>query len=184
MKTIRWDENLVRLQLWDIAGTLKMMKQAYTDNLLLGQERFGVMTRVYYKESSGAVVVFDISKANKLDGVVRWKKDLDAKCRLRNGRSIPTIALANKCDLEKYCSFHDKSGMDDFCVKYGFVGWFETSAKENVGIDEAMKHLVNHMITIQAAGDFEIPVLEDDQKAIRLTSFPSTPDSHRKCCRI
>ncbi|KAI3646540.1 hypothetical protein MP228_009468 [Amoeboaphelidium protococcarum] len=67
-------EAVVRLQLWDIAG----------------QERFGNMTRVYYKEAVGALIVFDLQKANEswikdgnltaaMDGVRKWKSDLDSK---------------------------------------------------------------------------------------------------------
>lgn len=36
--------------------------------------------------------------------------------------------------------------MDEFCNNHGFVGWYETSAKENVGINDALKMLVNHVI--------------------------------------
>ena len=44
LKVIQRDEHTsIRIQLWDIAG----------------QERFGNMTRVYYREAKAAVVVFD-----------------------------------------------------------------------------------------------------------------------------
>ena len=33
--------------------------------------------------------------------------------------------------------------MNEFCAEKGFVGWFETSAKENIGLDEAATFLVN-----------------------------------------
>lgn len=33
--------------------------------------------------------------------------------------------------------------MDEYCKEKGFSGWFETSAKENINIEEAAKYLVN-----------------------------------------
>lgn len=33
--------------------------------------------------------------------------------------------------------------MDEYCKEKGFSGWFETSAKENVNIEEAARFLVN-----------------------------------------
>lgn len=35
--------------------------------------------------------------------------------------------------------------MDDYCRERGFSGWFETSAKENINIDEASRFLVNRV---------------------------------------
>ena len=32
--------------------------------------------------------------------------------------------------------------MDKFCEENGFIGWFETSAKDHMGIEDAAKHLV------------------------------------------
>lgn len=84
MKVIQWGPDLiVRLQLWDIAG----------------QERFGNMTRVYYKEALGAIVVYDITRPQTFEGVTKWKKDIDAKVALPDawgGGQIPVILLANK----------------------------------------------------------------------------------------
>lgn len=33
--------------------------------------------------------------------------------------------------------------MDEYVRENGFAGWFETSAKENINIDEAARALVN-----------------------------------------
>lgn len=62
----------------------------------LGQERFGNMTRVYYKEAVGAFIVFDASRAATFDAVMRWKNDLDSKVTLPDGSKIPCVLLANK----------------------------------------------------------------------------------------
>lgn len=84
LKVIQWGPDLiVRLQLWDIAG----------------QERFGNMTRVYYKEAFGAIVVYDVTRPQTFEGVTKWKNDIDAKVALPDawgGGQIPVILLANK----------------------------------------------------------------------------------------
>jgi GTPase SAR1 family protein len=60
------------------------------------------MTRVYYKEALGAIVVYDITRPQTFEGVKRWKKDIDAKVALPDawgGGQIPVILLANKVYL-------------------------------------------------------------------------------------
>ena len=54
------------------------------------------MTRVYYKEAAGALVVFDMSRTSTFDGALRWKTDLDQKLTLLDGRPIPAVLCANK----------------------------------------------------------------------------------------
>eukprot|EP01094_Clydonella_sp_ATCC50884_P024950 TRINITY_DN639_c0_g1_i2.p1 TRINITY_DN639_c0_g1~~TRINITY_DN639_c0_g1_i2.p1 ORF type:complete len:217 (+),score=74.29 TRINITY_DN639_c0_g1_i2:205-855(+) len=132
LKVINWDSNsIVRLQLWDIAG----------------QERFGNMTRVYYKEAVGAMVVFDVTRFSTFEAVQKWKSDIDAKVTLPpDERPIPVVLLANKCDLAKEGFCQDKNKMDQFCEEYGFCGWFETSAKDNIGIETAARALVSEIL--------------------------------------
>jgi len=128
LKEINWDSRtLIRLQLWDIAG----------------QERYGNMTRVYYKEAVGAFVVFDITRSSSFDAVKKWKEDIDAKVTLQDDKPIPVVLLANKCDLVKTpCS---EEIMNEYCKEHGFVAWFATSAKENINITEGVNCLVEHI---------------------------------------
>ncbi|KAL9912307.1 ras and EF-hand domain-containing protein homolog isoform X2 [Glossina fuscipes] len=131
LKVLHWDPNtIVRLQLWDIAG----------------QERFGNMTRVYYKEAVGAFIVFDVTRSGTFDCVSKWKEDLDSKVQLPDGTPIPCILLANKCDQEKQGIVTTPDKMEDYVKENGFAGWFETSAKENINIDEAARALVNKIL--------------------------------------
>ncbi|KAL7736788.1 hypothetical protein ACLKA6_015633 [Drosophila palustris] len=131
LKVLHWDANtIVRLQLWDIAG----------------QERFGNMTRVYYKEAVGAFIVFDVTRSGTFDCVSKWKEDLDSKVQLPDGSPIPCILLANKCDQEKQGIVTQPERMDEYVRENGFAGWFETSAKENINIDESARALVNKIL--------------------------------------
>jgi Ras-related protein Rab-7L1 len=61
-----------------------------------GQERFTRMTRVYYKDAHGCVIVFDITNRNSFINILKWKRDVDSKCSLPDGRPIPCMLLANK----------------------------------------------------------------------------------------
>ncbi|KAL0969951.1 hypothetical protein UPYG_G00235050 [Umbra pygmaea] len=134
LKTLNWDhKTVVRLQLWDIAG----------------QERYGNMTRVYYREAVGALVVFDMTRASTFQAVLKWKRDLDSKVALGNGRTVPTVLLANKCDQLStgLCSKLPK--LENFTKDHGFVGWYETSAKDNTNIDAAVTCLVQSIMALE-----------------------------------
>ncbi|KAJ5071332.1 ras-related protein rab-32 [Anaeramoeba ignava] len=124
------EKTIVRLQLWDIAG----------------QERYGNMTRVYYKEAAGAFVVFDVTRPETFEGVKKWKQDIDSKVFLPNKKPIPVVLLANKVDLKPDGWGQTTQQMDEFCKEHRFCGWFPTSAKENLNIGTAAKFLVNQIL--------------------------------------
>ncbi|XP_072314957.1 ras-related protein Rab-38 [Eucyclogobius newberryi] len=133
LKVLQWDKAVVRLQLWDIAG----------------QERYGHMTRVYYREAVGALVVFDMTRLSTFQAVLKWKGDLDSKVALSNGRPVPAVLLANKCDQRGLGLCSKVPKLERFSQQYGFVGWFETSAKDNTNIDCAVSCLVKHIMSLQ-----------------------------------
>jgi Ras-related protein Rab-32 len=97
---------------------------------------------VYYKEAVGAFIVFDVTRASTFEAVQRWKNDLDTKVQLPNGKPVPCVLLANKCDQAKEGLVNNKNQMDEYCREKGFVEWFETSAKDNINIDAAARSLV------------------------------------------
>lgn len=136
VKLLHWsDKEKVRLQLWDIAG----------------QERFISMTRIYYKGALGCVVIFDVTSSSSFLNCLHWKRDLDNKAMLPNGDSIPCILLANKCDLSQRAVSADS--IDKFSKANGFIAWMETSVKENKNIGEAMRRLVEEILSVQSSLD-------------------------------
>ncbi|KAI4878751.1 hypothetical protein NFI96_028758, partial [Prochilodus magdalenae] len=163
LKVLNWDsQTVIRLQLWDIAG----------------QERYGNMTRVYYREAVGALIVFDVTRASTFDAVLKWKDDLDSKVTLSNGKPVPAVLLANKSDQlrEGVCSQVPK--LDAFCKDNGFVGWFETSAKENTNIDAAARCLVQHILVHE-----ENNVSDSDPDTVTLPGYNNNAkDRGRNSC--
>lgn len=87
------------------------------------------MTRVYYREAVGALIVFDVTRASTFEAVPKWKDDLDTKVTLSNGKPVPAVLLANKSDQSRDGLSTQIPKLDTFCKETGFVGWFETSAK-------------------------------------------------------
>ena len=65
-------------------------------SILTGQERFTWMTRVYYKDAKGCIIMFDLTNRNSFLSVARWKNDLDSKVQLSDGSRVPCLLLANK----------------------------------------------------------------------------------------
>ncbi|ELR24994.1 lightoid family protein [Acanthamoeba castellanii str. Neff] len=166
LKEINWDsKTLVRLQLWDIAG----------------QERYGNMTRVYYKEAVGAFVVFDITRNSSFEAVKKWKQDIDSKVTLHD-QPIPVVLLANKCDLVKNpCN---EEVMNEYCREHGFAAWFTTSAKENVNVDEAVTALVSAISkrTGGTGGAAAAPAPSQQQENIKVAGGQPAADNKSSDC--
>lgn len=152
-KTTTW------LQLWDIAG----------------QERYGNLTRVYYKEAVAALVVFDLTRPASFEAVRKWKNDIDAKVALANGDPIPCILVANKSDLVNVPLNEDV--MNQYCKEHGFLDWMVTSAKKDVGITEAMMAITQHIMARSPIDDD----LDEDDDLIHLASNEARPLGYG-CC--
>ncbi|XP_051805655.1 ras-related protein Rab-7L1-like [Acanthochromis polyacanthus] len=161
VKVLDWsDKEKVKLHLWDIAG----------------QERFGSMTRVYYKGALGCVVMFDVTNSSSFLKCLHWKRDVDKKVMLPNGGPIPCILLANKCDLSQRAV--SAESIDTFGKDNGFITWMETSVKENKNVGEAMRRLVEKILSVQSGLD---PLEPRSGDTVNLQQN-SELNTERKCC--
>ncbi|GJJ72275.1 hypothetical protein EMPS_04632 [Entomortierella parvispora] len=169
LKVVQWSpDTVVRMQLWDIAG----------------QERFGNMTRVYYKEAVAALVVYDVTRPKTFEAVAKWKSDLDSKVSLPpglGGGSIPTILLANKMDLhEDHSPGLNAEEMEKFCDEHGFLKWFGTSAKDNNNIEDAVTFLLEDILATEE--EFASRRHPDDNAAMMDRIHLSQSKTKEGCC--
>ncbi|XP_018565852.1 ras-related protein Rab6-like [Anoplophora glabripennis] len=79
-KTVYLKDRTVRLQLWDTAG----------------QERFRSLIPSYIRDSSVAVVVYDITNFKSFEQTERWIEEV----RKERGTNVIIILVGNKVDLE------------------------------------------------------------------------------------
>lgn len=157
LKILKWSESeTIKLQLWDIAG----------------QERFTWMTRVYYKDAQGCIIMFDLTNRNSFLNTLKWKKDVDSKCTLEDGSPIPCMLLANKCDLPNRQV--DQLEIEKLYKEHNFTGWTETSAKEGLMVTDSMRFLVDVMMK-------QKNYREDDSSESSLRLTPAELEKPQAC---
>lgn len=159
-KTVCDGDRIIRLQFWDIAG----------------QERFGNMTRVYYKDADAAIIVFDLSRDSTLLGAAKWKRDLDSK--LLDIEDLPVILVGNKCDLFLSSPEINDTSIKNFCKENGMNIWFKTSAKNDIGIDDLMDHITKIFMDKDLSN---YPNPKQQNESIITLSSQSKPTS-KSCC--
>uniref|UniRef100_A0A8C9AWC4 RAB6B, member RAS onco family n=1 Tax=Prolemur simus TaxID=1328070 RepID=A0A8C9AWC4_PROSS len=96
-KTMYLEDRTVRLQLWDTAG----------------QERFRSLIPSYIRDSTVAVVVYDITNLNSFQQTSKWIDDV----RTERGSDVIIMLVGNKTDLA------DKRRAPDQEGERGRPGW-------------------------------------------------------------
>ena len=61
-----------------------------------GQEEHHALNTIYYRNSQGALIVYDITDVDSFKRMSDWVKEL----RNQLGNTLPIIVVANKADLE------------------------------------------------------------------------------------
>ncbi|XP_031625551.1 ras-related protein Rab-21 [Contarinia nasturtii] len=123
-KKINVDGKAVRLSIWDTAG----------------QEKFHALGPIYYRSSNGAILVYDITDEDSFQKVKNWVKELKKML----GSEIVLTIVGNKIDLNKDRTVPFETA-ESYSQSVGAMH-FETSAKNNVGVEDLFLSLTNMMI--------------------------------------
>lgn len=125
VKKLDLNEALVNLSVWDLAG----------------EERFKFIIPTFCKGAQGALVVYDITRRRSYVSVTSFLELL-----WEHSGVIPSILIGNKCDLPERAVTEDEAQKYATQVK---LGYYETSAKDNVNIYKIFEELANLMIKHQ-----------------------------------
>ena len=83
----------------------------------------------FYKESNMLFIVFDITNQESFDGIDMWLREVSKN----GGEKLPVMLVGTKLDLAKNQRKIKKELGISTAAKKGFLGYFETSAKEGNG---------------------------------------------------
>lgn len=155
-KTMYLEDRTVRLQLWDTAG----------------QERFRSLIPSYIRDSTVAVVVFDITNANSFQQVNKWIEDV----RAERGTDVIIMLVGNKTDLQDKRQVSMEEG--ERKAQELNVMFIETSAKAGYNVKQLFRR-------VAAA----LPGMENTQEKptndlieVKLQDPPSNASDDKSAC--
>ena len=132
-KILEWRGKCYRILLWDIGG----------------QDKTPSMAKIFTRDSHGCIVINDISKKDNINETMKWKKVVYDESAFIDGDKLPFILIQNKIDLLEGDKDYLNEVMNESqkLVDNGdFIGYFMTSVKENINIDEPTKFLIDNII--------------------------------------
>ncbi|CAD8056765.1 unnamed protein product [Paramecium sonneborni] len=109
-RIIRIQNVALKLFIWDTAG----------------QESFRSISRSCYRKSAAAIIVYDITKRNSFENVVKWLDD----ARENGNKHITFLLVGNKNDLEqqRQVSFEEAKQF----ASDNEIGFMETSCQDKL----------------------------------------------------
>lgn len=167
-RKLNMDGKRVNLAIWDTAG----------------QERFHALGPIYYRDSNGAILVYDITDEDSFLKVKNWVKEL----RKMLGDDISLCIAGNKIDLDK--DRHVDAEVAEEYAKSVGAKHFHTSAKMNKGIDDLFLDLTKRMVEKQSQDESDLatkgPAAQSSQSLRRKNVIVVDDEPQKKsgggCC--
>ena len=147
-KNIQVNDRNVRVQIWDTAG----------------QEAFRSITRSYYKSSTCAFIVYDITNKKSFSNVASWLNE----CREMCFRDILICLVGNKTDLENKRVVSKDEGQK-FAEDNGLL-FFETSAQDGTNIEEMFTQATSNIVNRVESGKIQ---LDTQNTGIKIGKYPN-----------
>jgi Ras-related protein Rab-2A len=121
-KLLNIEGKQIKLQIWDTAG----------------QESFQSITRSYYRDAAGALLVYDVTRRETFNHLTRWLE----QARQNGNPNTSIMLIGNKSDLEERRVVSAQEGAK-FASDNGLL-FMETSAKTATNISAG-----NHSFCVQ-----------------------------------
>ena len=129
-KTMYLEDRTVRLQLWDTAG----------------QERFRSLIPSYIRDSSVAVIVYDVSNLKSFHNTRKWIDDV----RGERGQDVIIVLVGNKTDLGDKREVSSQMGEEE-AKKSGAI-FMETSAKVGANVKVLFRRIAQALPGMEGEG--------------------------------
>ena len=125
------DDKNVNIKIWDTAG----------------QERFKALTKGFFRQAQGVIVVYDVTNSESFDNLRVWIQSIKDNIGNDFLERIPIVIIGNKIDSEEREIKTEDA--ESFSKQQNFP-YFETSAKTGENIDSSIRFLVKKVIDLNS----------------------------------
>ena len=151
------DGKNVCLQIWDTAG----------------QERFRTISKNYFTDSNGILLIYSITDQKSFANIRSWIKQI----QINEAHDLCKILIANKCDCkdeDRKVTYEEGSKLAQDCG----LEFFEVSAKNGNNIDNCFNCLTEKVI--KKYGD---ALIRKKKRGIKLNETQNKANAEKKeCC--
>ena len=120
------NQKIIKMQIWDTAG----------------QDRFRAITKNYYRGAHGIILIFDVTSAVSFSNIKNWLLQI----KENTSDKIHIALVGNKIDdFSNRTVF--KEDAEKLAKEYN-LNYFETSAKENINIQETFSYLTKEIHSV------------------------------------
>ena len=109
----------IKLQIWDTAG----------------QESFRSITRSYYREAAGVIIVYDLTNLQSYESLTQWIEDVEYYC----SKNTTVIISGNKMDMNNI-RVKNFDEVTSFCKDKNML-YIENSSKSGENVDKLFNTL-------------------------------------------
>jgi Ras-related protein Rab-1A len=158
------NDKIIKMQIWDTAG----------------QDRFRSITKNYYKGAHGIILMFDVTNPSSFINIKNWLMQI----KENTSEKVKIVIVGNKIDDESQRKINideAKKLSDENNLEY-----FETSAKNNIGIVETFNYITNEIFKINNGKDLDNHDKTNKKENItidRKNDKLSKKEKLKKCCQ-
>lgn len=153
-KTINFGNKKIKIKVWDTAG----------------QERFRTITKQYYKNAEGIILIYDVTESKTFDQIEDWVMNImDNK---QNDAKV--ILVGNKIDCEERVILKEQGAE---LAKRFDLPYIETSASTGENVNTIFECLAEEILKTKY-------IIEKNEDHIKLSTVDSPEETKKKkkCC--
>lgn len=134
------DNTIVTLQIWDTAG----------------QEKFQSLGYAFYRGADCCALVYDITNSKSFENMNKWKEGFIEHAAPQDPNSFPFVLIGNKLDKDNERKILT-SRAEQWCKQNNDMPFYETSAKDNVSVDEAFVEMAKIALKRESENQIMMP---------------------------